>query len=42
MGLIETIIVVILGIFGIRYLFKGIINTGLFLLIAAALIYILF
>lgn len=38
MELIETILAVILCVFGIRFLFKGILNTGLFLLVVAAII----
>lgn len=39
MGLIEIILAIVLCVFGIRFLFKGILNTGLFLLILAAIIY---
>lgn len=39
MGLIETILIIVLCVFGIRFLIKGILNTGLFLLVLAAIIY---
>ena len=39
MGLIETILAIVLCVFGIRFLFKGILNTGLFLLVLAIIGY---